>query len=462
MAQGAAAAACAGEATLAQNSQQQSGVANPKAGATAAHDAAAAAAGVQPASVWGPGEPAAAAATPVQLQAGTPSGLTVKDVSAEKSVLRRALTKWVQASGVAGVPSSVCIAELLPHYASLLLLLEQQHSRKQLAASTLYLTLSALCNFLRSHQQVFAGSRVDFSAMLISIGAATNKYRRQSQRQGELTSPGGSNTTLTASATTAAVPAALRHRGLVSTAAAAAAAAAAADLVGIAGRNTMLTASVATAAVPASLGHRVSDNAAGAATAAAAAAAGGDATASLAAPTAAKGTAPAAAGGSTSLAAAAAPAAAATAAAAAAAAVGCGQAANPESSIAGPPSSWTIRDVSAVNSKLRSVLLRWAQASGIAAKRMRSSVRVAELLPHYTSLLSLLNDRHSSDQLSTSTLYVELCAVCRFLKDHQQALQSSCENYAAIFNIAAEQHVQSTQQVLASTVPGPSFKGCGR
>jgi hypothetical protein len=63
-----------------------------------------------------------------------------------------------------------------------------------------------------------------------------------------------------------------------------------------------------------------------------------------------------------------------------------------------------------------------------------ASVPVVELLPHYGKLLCLLDDLHSSMQLSAHTVYRYLMTLCSFLKDRQRELQSSSVDYAAMFN----------------------------
>ena len=52
------------------------------------------------------------------------------------------------------------------------------------------------------------------------------------------------------------------------------------------------------------------------------------------------------------------------------------------------------------------------QASGIAGEP--GSVRVVELVPHYTKLLCLLNDQHISRQLSASKIYSYLRVLYSF------------------------------------------------
>jgi hypothetical protein len=86
-------------------------------------------------------EVAAAAATvvaarPAQLQ-GAASSWTVQGVAATGSAgnLQRALRRWVQACAIASDPGSVRVAELLPHYARLLCMLDAQYSSNDLQLS---------------------------------------------------------------------------------------------------------------------------------------------------------------------------------------------------------------------------------------------------------------------------------------------------------------------------------------
>jgi hypothetical protein len=140
-------------------------------------------------------EVAAAAATvvaarPAQLQ-GAASSWTVQGVAATGSAgnLQRALRRWVQACAIASDPGSVRVAELLPHYARLLCMLDAQYSSKQLAARTIYNCLLALCNFLNDHQQALQSSSVGYVAMLSSMEAAQGRYckLKAQHKQGKAT-----------------------------------------------------------------------------------------------------------------------------------------------------------------------------------------------------------------------------------------------------------------------------------
>jgi hypothetical protein len=76
-----------------------------------------------------------------------------------------------------GDTGSVLIADLLPHYNSLLDVLDSQHGSKQMASATAASCLIGLCAFLRAQQSVFEGC-VDYPAMLSSMDAAWTRYRR--------------------------------------------------------------------------------------------------------------------------------------------------------------------------------------------------------------------------------------------------------------------------------------------
>ena len=128
-------------------------------------------------------------------------------------------------------------------------------------------------------------------------------------------------------------------------------------------------------------------------------------------------------------------------------------AATPAQLLAGVLSSWTVAGVSDERTPLRQAFRRWGQACGIRGDC--GSVCVVELLPQYGKLLSHLDDWHRSKRLAAATLYVELCAVCRFLKQHQQALQSSSAEYVAMLNsmdaARSRYHQLSTQMFIGSS-----------
>ena len=129
----------------------------------------------------------AIAAAAAAAHAG-PSTLTVDEVTLQrartstKCALGSALTRWVQACGIASKPGSVRVIELLPHYASLLSLLDNLHSDKVLTAKTVYkhlLALSLLFEKYKEHWQ--CSCRVEYAAMLDRFAAARRKYSRLSK-----------------------------------------------------------------------------------------------------------------------------------------------------------------------------------------------------------------------------------------------------------------------------------------
>jgi hypothetical protein len=110
------------------------------------------------------------------------------------------------------------VAELLPHYAKLLLLLDDLYSSKQLGPSTVVCYLSSLRVFLRSQQQqqqqqqhaLQESKDVDYAAMMSSIGAA---YNRSYKEQGPKSKAGRKCTTAVSDqAPSAAAAAATRKR----------------------------------------------------------------------------------------------------------------------------------------------------------------------------------------------------------------------------------------------------------
>jgi hypothetical protein len=74
-----------------------------------------------------------------------------------------------------GHPDSARVADLLPHYSSLLDLLDSQYSEGQLTTSKLYQCLGALRFVLSAHQSHLEGY-VDYAAMLISMAVAYRRY----------------------------------------------------------------------------------------------------------------------------------------------------------------------------------------------------------------------------------------------------------------------------------------------
>ena len=378
-------------------------------------------------------QPAAAAvsATPAQLQAGTACALTVNEAAAMGSPLRYALRKWVHACGIAGDPGSVRVAELLPHYASLLSHLDRQHSSGQLAALTAFSCLWRLCNFLEEHQRVLQSSSVDYAAMLSSMVAAHSKYQQIVKVTGQVQSSlGGSNAgTSTAAAAQAntcgylLIPAPwFSPPGVVS---APAAAAAAGSVEGNISAPLCQQLSAAAPPAAAAAGDDAADVAA-ARTAAAAAAAAAAITAGTACG--AGSLQPAPSWNMTAFGLLLIP----TATAAGAAA---GTAATPAPLQGSAPHGLTVEEVSAAAAAAGKLLPRalnkWVAACGMGDL---ASVPVVELLPHYGKLLCLLDDLHSSRQLSAHTVYRYLMTLCSFLKDRQRELQSSSVDYAAMFN----------------------------
>jgi hypothetical protein len=122
-----------------------------------------------------------------------PSTLTVYEVTLQQDrtstnrALGSALTRWVQACGIGSKPGSVRVIELLPHYASLLSLLDNLHSNKVLTANTVYEHLLALSSLVEKYQRNRRCScRVDYKAMLASLAEARWKYSRlRKTRQGQ-------------------------------------------------------------------------------------------------------------------------------------------------------------------------------------------------------------------------------------------------------------------------------------
>jgi hypothetical protein len=85
---------------------------------------------------------AALLAMPTPLQHGVCSTLTVKKAAATGSDLRKALRRWAWACGCPATcvdADSTHVADLLPHYASLLSQLDHQHSSNQCTATTVLL-----------------------------------------------------------------------------------------------------------------------------------------------------------------------------------------------------------------------------------------------------------------------------------------------------------------------------------
>jgi hypothetical protein len=81
---------------------------------------------------------------------------------------------------------------------------------------------------------------------------------------------------------------------------------------------------------------------------------------------------------------------------------------------------------------LRNALRKWVQASGIAGDP--DSVRVVELVPHYTKLLCLLNDQHSSRQLSASKILTYLRVLYSFYAAYLLPLHSRSVDFAAMLS----------------------------
>jgi hypothetical protein len=108
-----------------------------------------------------------------------------------------------------------------------------------------------------------------------------------------------------------------------------------------------------------------------------------------------------------------------------------GAAATPVLLQAGAPNSLTVEGLSAAGKFLPRALSKWVVACGMGDL---AGVLVVELLPHYSKLLCMLDDLHSSRKLSAHTVYNYLSVLCSFLKDHQRALQSSSVDYAAMLN----------------------------
>jgi hypothetical protein len=110
--------------------------------------------------------------------------------------LRSALFRqWMKACGIVGDPGSVHVAELLPHYAKLLSLLDNMHSSNQVEASTVMSYLSTLRVFLVSNWQIMQGASnedyVDYAAMLRDVSGAYNKHYLMCQEQGSQQLAGG-------------------------------------------------------------------------------------------------------------------------------------------------------------------------------------------------------------------------------------------------------------------------------
>ena len=98
----------------------------------------------------------------------------------------------------------------------------------------------------------------------------------------------------------------------------------------------------------------------------------------------------------------------------------------------GSSSSWTIDDLPVGNRQLRSAMLKWVQACGIAGNP--GSVSLAELLPHHASLVAYMHTQLSSKQLAPVTICTHLQDLNNFLRDNQQVLQSSSVDYAAMLS----------------------------
>ena len=99
-----------------------------------------------------------------------------------------------------------------------------------------------------------------------------------------------------------------------------------------------------------------------------------------------------------------------------------------------------------IDKNLLTPLRKWVQACDIAGDP--GSVRVAQLLPHYPKLLTLLERQHSSGKVMASTLYNQVCTLHRFLWANQQALQDGSVNYAAMLSSmhAARSRYKQLQQ----------------
>ena len=402
--------------------------------------------------------PAAAFAQAVQLPAGNPSTLTVDDVSTLGHHLRPALLKWVQACGIFQDTGSKRVADLLPHYPSLLTHLDSQHSTQLVSAGTVYSYLLALCRFLRDHQQALKSSSVDYAAMLNIMDAACSKYRHLKVNQQVLNSLGGrkskasaavapqpaqggrscNNAAAAAAATAAAGPAALTGLavsvmpGFAPTAAAAAAAAAAGSVDGstssqlsqqLSGVTKPQAAEAATPQAPATTTARVPGG-------------GSSSPGTLAAAASVllflqqQEQIPLSSHAATIM-----PPAADTAAATTAAAAPTAtwlELCTTEQLPPSNPSTLTVNDAAAARKNLRYALKSWVQACGIAGDP--GSVRVAELLPRYATLLTFLDRQYSMQLLSAERIYHFLLSLCDLISGHHQVLRSSNVDYAVLLS----------------------------
>ena len=364
---------------------------------------------------------AAAAPTPrpAHLLVGTRDGptrvsnLTVNTVSTPGHALRSALRKWVQACGSAGDPGRVRVAELLPHYATLLSLLDDLHSSSQLSASTIHQYLTILCTFLRGRRQALQSSSVNYAAMLSSLGAASSKYRRTWMGRGQTAHclDSGKDTAAASTASAVAPQTAQEHRSHSDVAAAAAAPAAAASAAvgpassaGLADSVMPEAAAMPKVSATGAAGSSSSDVEAWDAAAAASILISLQQQEQTPLGYLATDRMPAAAGAAAT--------------------------ATTEQQPPGMSNTLTVSEVGCAGHPLRVALRKWVQACGIAGDS--GSVRVAELLPQYASLLVHLESQHSSRQLMAATAYHYLSVLRSFLKDQQRALQCSSVDYAAM------------------------------
>jgi hypothetical protein len=365
------------------------------------------------------------------------STLTVRAAGEANSKVSAVLEQWVRACEIAGDPGNVRVPELLPHYAKLLSQLDSLHSSHQLTAKTVYNYLQALGCFLREQrrQQALQGSSVNYPELLCSIGAAGSRYfeiiltdtpsssttdGRHSQA-GCATAGAAAAGVISGSGALDAADAALNCGGAAAGAGRAAASpsgsaslknglgGAAAVVEQGAGSNGDMQAAVqageGSGQMPGrmqqqqqlsqkvSLQHqhqqqqRSQQQGSACSAAPAAATSRGDHQAAAAAPARLQ---------------------------------------------HGTRSTLTVNMAGAANNKLLAVLGQWVEACGTV--RDPGNVLVASLLPHHASLLSHLDDMHSSRQLTESTLVEYVRSLYRFLVKQQQTLEDASVDYAAMLS----------------------------